>query len=276
MHPGRRERDRRGMLTHSEKNAPSTLLATEVVEPVRRPSRLRRTGLVAAGLLACALPTVFTINITRMLLVGELSEHRFHQLTGQGLVLFALWLGGLVPLIRAGWSGRRPSSLAGWLHVVFMVTGVVCAAAATGGGAPYLVGIIVVTGALVWLALPVRPRLRLPARIDPALAPVAFVAAAVSTPYVLDQIALQNAAIGHHAQNPHFFDMAWLVTALVGMAMLAALLPGVRRLAAAAGAGLAWTGLMGVVLLDTDRPFMVLALATGAALVAISARRTRR
>lgn len=276
MHLGRRERDRRGMLTHSEKSAPSTLLATEVVEPVRRPSRLRRTGLVAAGLLACALPTVFTINITRMLLVGELSEHRFHQLTGQGLVLFALWLGGLVPLIRAGWSGRRPSSLAGWLHVVFMVTGVVCAVAATGGGAPYLVGIIVVTGALVWLALPVRPRLRLPTRIDPALAPVAFVAAAVSTPYVLDQIALQNAAIGHHAQNPHFFDMAWLVTALVGMALLAALLTGVRRLAAAAGAGLAWTGLMGVVLLDTDRPFMVLALATGAALVAISARRTRR
>jgi DNA-binding CsgD family transcriptional regulator len=122
------------MLTHSEKSAPSTLLVTEVVEPVRRPSRLRRTGLVAAGLLARALPTVFTINITRMLLVWELSEHRFHQLTGQGLVLFALWLGGLVPLVRAGWSGRRPSSLAGWLHVVFMVTGVVCAAAATGGG----------------------------------------------------------------------------------------------------------------------------------------------
>ena len=29
------------------------------------------------------------------------------------------------------------------------------------------------------------------------------------------EIALQNAATGHHAQNPHFFDMAWLVTALV-------------------------------------------------------------
>ena len=274
MRPGRRERDRRGMLTRSEKNAPSTMLATDVVEPVRRPSRLRRTGLVAAGFLACVLPTVFTINITRMLLVGELSEHRFHQLTGQGLVLFALWLCALVPLVRAGWSGRRPSSLAGWLHVLFMATGVVCAAAATGGGALYLVGIIVVTGALVWLALPVRPRLRLSLRIDPALAPVAFVAAAVSTPYVLEQITLQNAAVGHHAQNPHFFDMAWLVTALVGMALLAALLPGVRRLGVAAGAGLAWTGLMGVVLLNTDRPFMVLALAVGAVLVAISARRT--
>jgi hypothetical protein len=270
------------MTTTSERNTMSTtdptVASTTVATPVpqvRRPGRLRRAGLVAAGLLACALPTVFTVNITRMLLVGELSDHRFHQLTGQGLVLFALWLGGLVPMLRAGWAGRRPSSLAGLLHLTFVATGAVCAAAATGGGAPILVGVIAVTGGLVWLALPARPRLRLPVRIDPLLAPVALVTAGIATPYVLDQIALQNAATGHHAQNPHFFDMAWLVTALVVLALLAALLPGVRRLGLVAGAALAWTGLMGV-LLGIDRPFTVLALAAGAALGAVSARRGAR
>ena len=251
-----------------------TISTPAVVEPVRKPGALRRTGLAAAGFLACALPTVFTINITRMLLVGELTEHRFHQLTGQGLVLFVLWLGGLVPLLRAGWSGRRPSSAAGLLHLTFMATGVVCAAAATGGGAPALVGVIVVTGGLVWLALPLRPRLRLPVQVDPVLAPLALVAAAVSTPYVLDQISLQNAATGHHAHNPHFFDMAWLVTALVVLAVLAAVLPSARRLGVLAGAGLAFTGAMGV-LLAADRPFTVAALVVGAAIALVSARRVR-
>lgn len=209
-----------------------------------------------------------------MLLVGELSEHRFHQLTGQGLVLFALWLGGLVPLLRAGWSGRRPSSLAGLLHLTFVATGALCAAAAPGGGAPVLVAVIAVTGGLVWLALPLRPRLRLTLRVDPLLAPVAALAAAVSTPYVLDQIALQNAAVGHHAQNPHPFDMAWLVTALVVLGLLAALFPAVRRLGFVAGLGLAWTGAMGV-LLDVDRPFTLLTLISGVGLLLVTARRVR-
>ena len=90
-------------------NTPSHSAAAEVGRPRRR----RWAGLAAAGVLATALPIIYPNNVTRMLLVGELSDHRFHQLTGQGLVLFALWLGGLVPLLRAGWSGRRPSSLAG-------------------------------------------------------------------------------------------------------------------------------------------------------------------
>lgn len=38
-----------------------------------------------------------------MLLVGEPSEHRLHQLTGQGPVLFALWLDGLF-----GWYAQGP------------------------------------------------------------------------------------------------------------------------------------------------------------------------
>ena len=69
----------------------STDISAPVVSaPVRRPSRLRRTGLAAAGFVACALPVIFTVNITRMLVTGELAEHRFHQLTCQGLLLFAL------------------------------------------------------------------------------------------------------------------------------------------------------------------------------------------
>ena len=90
--------------------------------------------------------------------------------------------------------------------------------------------LITVTGALLWLALPVRPRLRLPVRVDPLLTPAALVAAAVSTPYVLDQIALQNAATGHHAQNPHYWDMAWMTTTLTVVTLLGALLPTARRL----------------------------------------------
>jgi hypothetical protein len=248
--------------------------APAVSASLRHPTRLRRTGLAAAGLLTCALPLVFTVNITRMLVTGELAEHRFHQLTCQGLLLFALWLGGLVPLVRAGWSGRRPSSAAGLLHLVFMAAGVITAMAAPGGGAPALVGLVVVTGAMLWLALPVRPQLRLPVGVDPLLTPFALVAAAVATPYVLDQIALQNAATGHHAENPHYFDMAWMVTTLVVVGILGAVVPAVRRLALVAGAGLVWTGAMGV-LLATDRPWTVALLLLGVPMTVVAARRGR-
>ena len=254
----------------------STDISTPVaIEPVRRPTRLRRPGLVATGFLTCALPVVFAISTTWELVSGEPAEHRFHQLTGQGLLLCALWLGGLVPLLRAGWSGRRPSSAAGLLHLTFMATGVVTAAAAPGGGAPALVGLVVVFGGLLWLALPVRPRLRLPVQVDPVLTPLALVTAAVATPYVLDQIALQNAATGLHAQNPHYFDMAWLVTTLVVVGILGAVLPAVRRLALVGGVGLAWTGAMGV-LLDTDRPWTVALLVLGVSLTVAAARRGHR
>ncbi len=117
------------MLIDTEHTVPSTTTGTT------RPGRLRRTALVVTGFLAAALPTVWTVNLSRFLVTGELSEHRFHQLTGQGLVLTALWLGAVLPLLVAGCSGRRPSSAAGWLHVTFVATGSACAAAATGGGA---------------------------------------------------------------------------------------------------------------------------------------------
>jgi hypothetical protein len=150
--------------------------------PVVRPSIPRRVAVATTAFLTLALPAMFTVNITRMLLTGVETDHRFHQATGQGLILFALWLGALVPLVRAGWRGRRPSAAAGWRHLVLVVSGAACAAAAPGGGAPVLVAVIAVTGALLWWALPVRPALRASVRLDPMLTPVALLAAAFFTP----------------------------------------------------------------------------------------------
>jgi hypothetical protein len=254
------------MLTNTE----PTVLSTASTKP----GAPRRVAVGITGFLACALPVVWTVNLSRYVLTGELSEHRYHQLTGQGLLLTTLWLLAVVPLVVAGWNGRRPSSLSGVLHLSFVGAGAACAVAATGGGAPALMAVIGVTGGLLWLALPVRPQLRLPVRIDPLLMPVALVTGALCTPYVLDQIELQNAATGHHAHNPHLFDMAWLVCTLVVIAVAAATLPSVRRLGVLAGAGFAWTGAMGL-LLDVDRTWSALVVAAGAALVAVSVRSVR-
>ncbi|MBA2952460.1 hypothetical protein GON03_20780 [Nocardioides sp. MAH-18] len=242
------------------------------VPPTTTPPRpLRRIAIGVAGSLAAALPTVWTVSMIRFLATGELSGHRYHQLTGQGLLLTTLWLLAVVPLIGAAWRGRRPSSAAGILHLAFVGTGAGCAAAATGGGAPALMVVVAVTGGLLWLALPRRPLLRLPVRVDPVLMPLALVTGALCTPYVLDQIDLQNAASGHHAQNPHYFDMAWLVCTLVVIAVAAAAVPAVRRLGVLAGAGFAWTGAMGL-LLDVDRTWSGLVLVAGAVIALVSAR----
>jgi hypothetical protein len=195
------------------------------------PRPRRRAAIATAAFLACALPTVFTVNITRMLLVGENPEHRFHQVTGQGLILFVLWLLPLTGLLRAGWRGERPSTALGWQHLVFVVTGVLCSVIAPGGGAPFLTAVVALTGALVWAALPKRPLLRARVQLHPALAPAALLGAAVLLPYSVDQLAAQNAvAGGHHAINPHLFDMAWLALCLVVLAIAAALLPVARHL----------------------------------------------
>ena len=239
-----------------------------------RPSAGRRVAIAVAGFLACALPVTFTITISGMLLLGKNADHRFHQLTGQGLLLFVLWFSGLVPLLRAGWAGRRPSTGAGLRHLTFAVVGTLCSVAAPQGGAPILMGVIVVTGALVWLAIPRRPAFPRTVRIDPVLAPLALLGAALNTSYALGQIALQHDATGHHAQNPHYFDMAWLVLALSVFAILAAVLPAARGLALWSGAGLAWCGAVGVAL-GEELPWAALALVVGLATVA-GERLTRR
>jgi hypothetical protein len=242
-----------------------TLLHEDATTSVT-PSRRRRVALVAVGFLSCALPIVFTLNISRMLVVGELSGHRFHQLTGQGLLLFLLWFAGLVPLLRAGWVGRRPSTAAGLLHLTFVGVGLASSVAAPGGGAPILTGVIAVTGALVWAALPVRPRLRTGLRVDPLLAPLALLMAALQTPYAVGQVALQNRATGHHAQNPHYFDMAWLVMVVVVLGLLGAVVPVARRLSLWSAAVATGTGMAGVALgesLPWSVSTLVLGLVTG-------------
>jgi hypothetical protein len=239
-----------------------------------RPSAARRTAVAVSGVLACAVPVVFTASITGMLVTGVDTDHRFHQLTGQGLILTALWLGGLVPLLRAAWSGRRPSTAAGLLHLAFVLVGAICAVAAPGGGAPALLGLIAVTGALVWLALPARPRLRVPVQLDPVLAPVALLSAALYVPYALDQIALQNGAVGFHADNPHFFDMAWTVLVLVALAVAAALLPGARALAVWTAGGSVVIGLAGLAY-TSDTTWSALAVALGVTAGGLTVVRSR-
>lgn len=220
------------MTTLSSPRSQSTAAVTTAAEPLSRrtPGPIRRTAVAVTGVLACLLPTVFTLNITRMLVTGVETDHRFHQATGQGLVLTALWLAALVPLVRAGWAGRRPPTAAGLLHLVFVGVGAVLAMVAPGGGAPALMAVTAVPGALLWIALPQRPRLRQAVQIDPFLAPVALAAAAVFTPYAVEQVGLQNAATGYHADNPHFWDMAWMTLTLTVTALAAAALPGARRL----------------------------------------------
>lgn len=249
---------------------------TSVHEPTARPGWARRTALATTGFLTCALPVVFAFNITRMLVTGIEPDHRFHQATGQGLILVALWLGAVVPLVVAGWTGRRPSTRAGLQHLAFVGAGILCAALAPGGGAPSLMAVIAVPGALLWLALPARPRLAGGVRIDPILMPFALAVTAFLTPYALDQVQLQNATThGYHAQNPHLFDMAWLAATVMALALFAALLPAARSsigwvagsclglgLAGLAfGEGTAWSlavlafGVVGAVLAGLQRRF---------------------
>ena len=59
------------MTTHDTSTAPGTT-TTSLQSPV--PSRGRRAVLVGVGVVSCALPTVFGLNIARLLLTGELAE----------------------------------------------------------------------------------------------------------------------------------------------------------------------------------------------------------
>jgi len=85
--------------------------------PTTRPTALRRTALAIAGVPACALPLVWTAGTVAELATGAERDHLFHQLTGQGLLLGALWLGGLLPLLIAGrMAGQAPRCLGGRAH----------------------------------------------------------------------------------------------------------------------------------------------------------------
>ena len=216
---------------------------------VHRPHRSRRrrsrAGCAAPpsaspAFLACALPVVFTINISRMLLTGVEPEHRFHQATGQGLILFALWLGPLLPLVRAAWAGAGRAPPPGSSTSPSSAPASLCAAArarrrSAVPGRHHRDHAARCSGS----ALPLRPRLRVSVQRRPgARSARAAALAAFLTPYAIDQIALQNAATtGHHAQNPHLFDMAWLAVTLMVLAVLAGAAAG-RSLARLVGRGL--------------------------------------
>ena len=205
--------------------------STETSTGASRPSARRRVAVAVAALAASAIPIMFTVSITALLVTGSDADHRFHQLTGQGLILTTLWLGAVLPLARAGWHGRRPSTAAGYRHLAFMGTGLAASAVAAGGGARILLTVITVTGALLWAALPLRPRLRGTFSVDPVLTPLALIVGAVLMPYAVDQLALQNAATtGYHSHNPHLFDMAWTVTTITALALLGALVREARGL----------------------------------------------
>lgn len=255
------------MTTHDTSTAPDTT-TTFLPSPV--PSRGRRAVLVGVGVVSCALPTVFGLNIARLLLTGELAEHRYHQITGQGEILVALWLVPIVLMLRAGWQGRRPAAVLGLQHLTLAGCGIGAAAVAPGGGAPFLVAVIAGTGALLWAALPKRPRLRLAVAIDPLLAPLALIGTALLVPYAVDQLALQNAATtGLHASNPHYFDQAWIALTLSVSALLAAALPASRRAMVGAGGALVVLGTAGLAL-DEGAALHLAFLATGVAMVVAS------
>jgi len=255
--------------THATTHATATATGRR-----QTPSRARRAAVAVTGGIACLLPTVFTINISRMLLTGVEADHRFHQATGQGLVLTALWLGALVPLVRAGWSGRRPPLTAGLLHLAFVIVGAALAVFAPGGGAPSLMAVIVVPGALLWAALPKRPRLRARVQLDPLLTPAALFAAAVFTPFAIGQLGLQNAATGYHAHNPHYWDMAWMTATITVVALLGALLPAARRLVGWLAFGATVTGTAGL-LFGERTSWSLLVLAVGVVAGAVAAVRHR-
>jgi hypothetical protein len=206
-----------------------------------RPSALRRTAVVASGVLACLLPTVWTAGTVAELVAGAERDHLFHQFTGQGLLLGALWLGGLLPLLVAGWRGVRPGPVAAALHLSVVLGAVVAAALAPGNGGLFVAAVALVSGALVWTALPLRPRL-VPGNLDPVLAPLALAAIALFAPFVLAEAGLQRGMHDEHAQFSHNFDMAWVGVALVLAAVAAAVVPAARRLALWALLGIAVVG----------------------------------
>jgi len=243
-------------------------------DAVRRPSVLRRAAVVATGLLAVALPTAWGVSSAVQIVTGAERDHLFHQLTGQGVLLDVLWIVPLALLVRAGWRGTRPGTAAVLGHVSVAVGAVVAAALAPGNGGALVAGLVVGTGALLWFAVPVRPRL-MRIDVDPVLAPLALALAALLTPYALGQGALQRAFADEHARMSHYFDMAWLGSVVVVAAVCSALVPAARRLAFVAAAA---TLLLGGCrfLLTTDVTWSLTAIGLGLAGLAAASFRSRR
>lgn len=242
--------------------------------PASRPSAVRRAAVVVTGVAAAAVPVAWGASSVVEIVTGAERDHLFHQLTGQGVLLCGLWLGAIVPLVLAGWRGRRPGAAAALAHVSVVVGAVLAAALAPGNGGLIGAAVVLVTGLLLWLALPVRPRVAVDG-VDPVLTPLALGLAALLVPYVLAQAALQRAFADEHARMSHYFDMAWLGTLLIALAVAAALVPAARRLAVVAAGGTLLVGACRV-LLTTDVTWSLAAVGLGVAGVVAAVLRDRR
>ena len=246
---------------------PSTTTSTD------RPRLARRIAVGAAAFLAGALAAAWGMACLLQLLTGTEADHRFHQVTGQGLLMCALWLWPIASLARAGLRGRRPSTSAGLLHVSVVGAAVGAGALAPSGGGGGGAVQTLVTGALLWAALPLRPRLLPLGDLDVVLAPFALLTAALAAPFVVGELDLQRAMGDEHAEMAHYFDMAWVTLTLVVMAGFAAVSAAARRLAVPAGAGLALVGASRFVFTD-DVTWSLLAVLLGLAGAVAGARRS--
>lgn len=242
---------------------------------VTRPSVQRRVAVGVTGFLAGALPLMWGAGSLLELVGGNQPDHRFHQVTGQGVLLAVLWLYGVLRVAAAGWRGRRPSAPAALGHLAFVAATALTAATVPGEGVVAVAAIVAVTGGLLWLAVPQRPWLRgLKPALDPMLAPVALLGAALYTPFVLAQRTLQATSHDEHAQLTHYFDMAWVCLAIVALGAVAALVPAGRRLAVLAGAGTVVIGVARLAFVG-EVAWSLAAVGLGLAGIALALLRTR-
>ena len=68
---------------------PSDAVLWDRPSDLARPSRRRRAALVLSGVLVLALPLLWGLGSLVALLTGHEADHRFHQLTGEGVLLHA-------------------------------------------------------------------------------------------------------------------------------------------------------------------------------------------
>jgi hypothetical protein len=200
-------------------------------------SRGRRIATAVALVIAGLLPFVWSISAVVSFIGGEDGgEHRFHDLTGVGVVLGVLWLGAVIGLVREG--GRRPAALAQLLGV-----GVAAAVAtALSGESPVLPVVVLVPGVVLLALRSDRTDLRR-LRPSPAIAALAIAAAVPLVPYAVGQAHLQAASHDAHASLEHYFDMAWIALAIPVTAGVAAL--GIRGWRFPAGCAAAAAAIFG-------------------------------
>ena len=208
---------------------------------IHTPPKRRRAARIATAIslaAAAALPLTWGIAAAASFISGDDGGmHRFHDLTGTGIVLAILWLGAVARLARG--SDRHPAALLQLLSVPLTA-----AAATVLSGESPVVPVVVAVPALALLALHGdRAALRV-IRPNAAVAALAVGAAVPLTLYAVGQGHTQSVSTDAHAQMEHYFDMAWIALLIPATTAVAAL--GVRGWRWAAGCAAAGAGLLGV------------------------------